>query len=290
MAITRILIVLLGCTSCFIAGCGRQEITPNAPLPSQACSGLRIQGALKDSLTGSPPTRATAALEMSRTQEAVKTYQFSITAQTAAESDGTFRLCADQSTGGPVSLVIVAEDISGNLYPPVVESVQASRNLGSIQIGGCTLKCLDQQQQTETPSTIRGQVDNASSAVTGIAQPFYALTTVDGSNAIWNLPIPQLDASGTAFNTNVTTCNLNGQATPCNSYHLVVPAQSPSQLSQDRYVQLTRTPAYSVGISPDASYKCATSSLQVFFQNGGSPLIAEPGGNLVAASASLHCD
>ncbi len=283
-----------------VAGCG---VHPSAPLPppSDACTGLVIQGTLHDSLTGQPVTLVRAMLESGTQLSPAPLYLFAPVQQVGTDGKGAFKVCA-KTLVNPSALVIVALDAEGNAYPPVITTVSGAADLGSIPMGGCAGTCgFEGSQQTTAPATLHGNITSTPGTASGSVLALYSTLALDGSTAadgspnLWGVAIPSLYAlQGDSFTTTAGGCV--GASGNCAAYTLTLPSQNPlipeTISGHPGYVQQVGSPVYMMYAASTSLPACLPSLVVTALQQDGeSPLLANPGAKLTAADlAFTHCE
>jgi len=262
-------------------GCGTHPATATIT----ACPGAAITGTLNDSLTGQPVAKGSVALENVAPSPLQDTTMFSVASQAVAGENGSFSLCA--STVTPSSLLVAtALDISGNAYPAYLAPISSAKNIGKILMGGCMLTCgLDNQQQTSLPATIQGQVTTQPKAESVQIAALYPTAPLDGSKGLWLITLP--DLADTQTSTVVTSSNgCTAGSTPCASYRFELPSQNAMIALSGGARQLAGVPGYLIYAS--ASSCTPSLRLTALQQDGKTPLLANPGATLNAATLSLQ--
>ncbi|MDR3739077.1 MAG: hypothetical protein P4L40_08650 [Terracidiphilus sp.] len=242
---------------------------------------------MHDSLISQPVAQGTASLETGTELSTTPVYTFSPTQSVATNAKGEFSLCA-QAVPYPSVLVLEATDSSGKSYPPYVQAVTTTTDLGTIAMGGCAVACgLAGEVQTAAPATITGVVTSTPAAVTGTVMPQFSMRALDNSKAadgtenLWALalPLPPTSASLT-FSTASGTCG--GTAPFCASYTMSVPAQSPVYPVSGGTMQQVVTPIYMIYVMPNNTAACSPP-----YGISTSILLATPGAQLTAQAVAL---
>jgi hypothetical protein len=252
------------------------------------CAGVHISGVVLDSLSHLPITQARVVLESGAPDPLIMAYSFVPTQETTSDTNGAFDLCAS-AIPSPSALVIVAADAAGKAYPPLVTKVSTTIDLGQISMGGCTLACIDKQQQTSSPATLTGSITTGPVSAAGTIAPHYYALAPDGSASIWSLSIPPLNpAQSSVFATAQTGCvNPN---TFCSSYTFVLPSQKPFFLANNFSTQEVGAPVYFVDAVLTKASSCTPPYSYVFTQSDGTYLTAVPNATLsVQDTVFQHC-
>ena len=276
----KILVSLCTFSACLV-GCSVS--TPSAPLKNQACTGIGVTGVLHDSLTNQPVARGRVAVESAEPSLSASTVSFSRPQTVISDAAGAFQVCST-STTGPTVVVVVAQDSSGNAYPPLIEQISATANLGTIPLGGCTLICgLDNQQQTSAPAVIKGEITSSPASNDGYVVPKYAMKPLDGSTAtIWSVSIPDLnDGQSYAFSTLANGCT--DQMQLCAAYTFLLPSQNAVTPTKGGYQQSNGAPVYSILAESANSSTCTASAISAYFEKDNkTALTGSPGAQLSA--------
>lgn len=266
-----------------LMGCGGGG-APVAPPKSQdqGCTGIAVAGILHDSLTNLPVERGWVAIESAAAPPSASEVYFSQSQTAVSDATGAFQVCST-STTQPMVVVIVAQDSAGNAYPPFVEQISMTTNLGTIPMGGCTLLCgLDNQQQTSVPAVINGEITSSPVVIDGYVFPYYAMKSLDGATAtIWNVTFPNLsDRQLYMFSTSANGCSEQTQF--CAGYTFIVPSQNAVTLTKDGYLQSADAPGYSV-LTKSSNSSCTATTMSTYFEKDGkTPLTGSPGSQLSA--------
>lgn len=282
----RRVVLLVWFLSILLPGCGSNS-TATSGSAGNGCSGVALSGTLRDSLTSQPIAQGTAILESGTELGTAPLYIFSPTQSVAANAKGEFSICA-QATIYPSVLVLEATDSSGKSYPPYVQVVTATADLGAISMGGCTLACgLADELQTAAPATITGVISSTPTTVAGTVMPLFSMQALDRSKApdgsanLWALALPLFSPSTSlTFSTVTGTCG--GTAPFCVSFTLSVPAQSPIYPVSGGTMQQAATPSYMIYATPNSAAACSPS-----FGISPSILLATPGAQMTAQPVVL---
>lgn len=264
----------------WLIGCGGGG-TSLMPPETQACSGIAVSGVLHDSLTNQPVAQGWVALETAQPSAAGSTATFSQSQKVVSDANGTFQSCISDVEHLTVA-VIVALDNAGNAYPPFVQQISTTTNLGTVPMGGCTLTCgLDNQEETSRPITISGAIASAPVPIAGSVAPQYSIKALDGSTAIWNLTVPPLSTVGSyAFTTSASSCL--DQKSFCSSYTFFLPSQNAVTPVKGGYLQSAGSPVYSI-IAQPSPFVCTPPTVSTYFEKDGkTPLTGSPGAQLSA--------
>ena len=277
----KILAALCTFSGCLM-GCGGGGAPP-APPKSQACTGIAVAGVLHDSLTNLPVAKGWVAIESAVPQLSASTVYFSQPQTVISDATGAFHACTTSATQ-PTVVVIVAQDSAGNAYPPFVEQISTTTNLGTIPMGGCTVICgLDNQQQTSAPAVIKGEITSSPVSNDGYVVPNYAMKPLDGSTAtIWNVSFPNLnDVQSYMFSTVANGCS--DQMQLCAVYTFLLPSQNAVTPTKGGYRQSGGAPVYSVLAGSANSSACTATTISTYFEKDGkTALTGTPGSQLSA--------
>jgi hypothetical protein len=264
-----------------LAGCGGNA--PLAPIKSQSCTGIGVSGVLHDSLTNLPVAKGRVAIESAESSISASTVSFSRPQTVISDATGAFQVCSTSATQ-PTVVVVAAQDSSGKAYPPLVEPISATTNLGTIPLGGCTLICgLDNQQQTSAPAVIKGEITSSPVSNGGYVAPKYAMKALDGSTAtIWNVSFPDLnDGQSYAFSTAANGCA--DQTQFCAAYTFLLPSQNAMTPTKGGYLQGNGAPVYSILADSANSSTCTASAISAYFEKDDkTALTGSPGAQLSA--------
>ena len=268
-----------------IIGCG---VSTTSPTPPKAqCSGIGVSGVLHDSLTNLPVAKGWAALETAQPATSSSVVSFSLSQKVSSDADGAFQGCST-TTSQPTVLVIVALDTSGKAYPPFLEQISKTTNLGTIPMGSCTVICgFDNQEQSSVPATINGEILSAPIADDGLVSAEYPIKALDGSSAIWMLNMPSLnDSQPQSFSTTEGGCSDREQH--CAPYSFLLPSQNAVVASKGGNQQSTGAPVYSIFAQSDTSVTCSPSTFSATFEKDGkTPLAGLPGAQISAQDISF---
>lgn len=202
------------CASIVAMPGGQFRLKPVLHAGEVSLTSVSINGTAIDSVTLKPIVggAAVAALE----QKDQSTGVDRVIMETLVGSNGAFVFCPVPA--GTYDVVISAIDGSGKAYAAtVITGVQPGNALGNVPLTAAAL-----------PATINGQV-TSSTGTAGIVgdltvsalQPI----TVNSSNVLITVPLPQFPAATATLTTAAGTCPTN---TDCVSYTLSVPAANPS--------------------------------------------------------------
>jgi hypothetical protein len=265
-----------------LMGCGGGGV-PSAPPKSQVCTGIAVAGVLHDSLTNLPVAKGWVAIESAVPPLSASTVSFSQPQTVLSDVTGAFQACTT-SASQPMVVVIVAQDSAGNAYPPFVEQISTTTNLGTIPMGGCTVICgLDNQKQTSAPAVIKGEITSSPVSNDGSVVPKYAMKSLDGSTAtIWNVSFPKLnDGQSYTFSTVANGCS--DQMQFCAVYTFLLPSQNAVTPTKGGYRRSNGAPVYSVLAESANSSTCTPASISTYFEKDGkTALTGSPGAQLSA--------
>jgi hypothetical protein len=267
------LVVMLG----FAIGCGND--VSSTGVKSSICAGTGITGILHDSLTNLPVKQGVAALESAGTTSVPGVVPFSAAQTATTDATGAFQVCLPNATQPTVALFF-ALDAADNSYPPLIQQVTASGNLGTLLMGGCRETCgLPNQRQAAAPATADGEITSTSVPAKGSVAPQLAISALDGSSAIWNLSFPPwIAGQSSTFTTAANACS--SQSLPCASYEFLLPSENPVVSTKTGFQQKSGVPVYSVSAQAGT---CSPASLTVDLQTDGKSLLtAAPGARLTA--------